>query len=112
MWTSLALKAQREGVIVLGLCHIASLPMQEGVWRDLPERGRCPELKQGSPPIQLPAIVQGTQSLSLLSKSPGNDIGVKTPLLCVGMVCTGRTGVHQYAAALVVKTLEYFHTPL
>lgn len=112
MWTSLALKTQRGGVIVQALCHIPSLPVQEGMWRDLPERGRFPDLKQGGPPIQLPAIVQGTHSLSLLSKPSGNDIGVKAPLLRVGIMRIGRSGVHQYAAALVVKTLQYFHTPL
>lgn len=75
------------------------------MWKDLPEHGRYPELKQGCPPIQVPSKVQGTESLSWLSKPSGNYIGVRAPLLCVGIVHIGRTGVHQYPAALVVKTL-------
>lgn len=81
------------------------------MWKDLPEHGGCPELKQGCSPIQDPTKLQGTESLSWLSKPSGNYIRVKTPLLCVGMIHIGRTGVHWYPAAPVVKTLGEFHAP-
>lgn len=66
--------------------------MQQDMWKDLPEHGRCLELKKGCPAIQVPSKVQGIESLSWLSKPSGNDIRVRTPLLCVGVVCIGRTG--------------------